>query len=98
MIAYMALIGLFAGGVKATIHRNEKTTLLDVIAAAFASAIAGGCVGSALLYVWPERDLVILPLSGVGGWIGVALLDWASGVAMRIAKQKVDDNTPPKGQ
>jgi hypothetical protein len=87
---WMVALGLVAGGVKATIHRNPQTKWLDIVAAAFGSALSSYITGSVLLYYWgPERLLVILPICGVAGWIGVALLDLWGAYAWGIAQTKL---------
>jgi hypothetical protein len=83
LLSLFALIAFIGGGVKAVIHRNERTGLKDVIAAAVASSLSGFGVGSALLYAWgPDKVLLIFPIVAVSGWIGMVLLDFAAGYAM----------------
>jgi hypothetical protein len=91
-LGFCALFALVAGGVKAMAHRQPGSSWRDWLVAAAASSVTGFCVGALLLYIWPEgRELLILPLVGLAGWIGVALLDWASGVALTLLKRKINE-------
>jgi ammonia channel protein AmtB len=92
---WMAVLGFVAGGVKATMHRSEKTTRKDVVVAAVGSALVATLAGFALQYLWGrDRMLLIFPICGVAGWMGVALLDLFGDYAMRRLKAKFggDDN------
>lgn len=99
LLGLFALIAFIGGGVKAVMHRNERTTWKDVAAAAAASGLTGFAVGSWLLYAWgADKVLLILPIVSVSGWIGVVLLDFAASYAMgRIGQwqQRQDDRKPP---
>jgi hypothetical protein len=90
-LALCAVVAFFAGGAKAVIHRNGPLNWRDMLAGAVASTISGTGIGCALLYLWPnDHELVILPLTSVAAWIGVALLDFAGTIALRAGKQEAD--------
>lgn len=90
-LAWCALIAFIGGTAKAIIHRTEKTSKLDVLAAGIASSVAGTLMGSALLYLWgPDKVGIIFPAAGLAGWIGASLLDIASGYAMGRLKTEID--------
>src|SRR4051794_6711798 len=89
LLAFCALLGFFAGGVKAILHRSPLTTWKDVLAGAIASAISSFVVGSMALYaLGPEKVLLVMPIAGVGGWLGASLLDYLASWAFAIVKER----------
>lgn len=97
-LALMALVGFFAGMSRAILGRNDQTRWYDVLAAAAISAIVSSGIGAAGLYYWgPDRILLIFPLCGVGGWMGIVLMDIAGGFALRLIAEKLPrvDERPP---
>ena len=89
LLAFCALLGFFAGGVKAVLHRTPTTSWKDVLAGAIASAISSFVVGCVGLYMLGEgKVLLVLPIAGVGGWLGAALLDYLASWALAIVKEK----------
>jgi hypothetical protein len=96
---WMAALGLAAGGVKATLHRNPQTTWLSIVAAAIGSSVASMITGFALLYAWgPEKLELILALCGIAGWIGVALLDMAAEWCMGRLRSRFGGDDEAGGQ
>lgn len=88
-LAFCALIGFFAGGAKALAHRKPDSTWRDLLAGCVSSALSSFIVGSAALYaLGPEKVLLVLPIAGVGGWLGAALLDYLAGWAMTIVEKR----------
>jgi uncharacterized membrane protein YfcA len=91
LLAVFALVAFVGGGVKAFIHRAEKTTWGDVVAAGVASAVAGSAIGSLLMYLWgPDKIYLIFPCVALSGWIGMVLLDFASDYAMGRVKSTLE--------
>lgn len=90
-LAICAIVAFIGGGAKAVLKRNEQTTKKDVVCAALVSSLTGFLVGCLCLYAWgPDHFYLILPLVGVSGWVGVALMDYAGEVAMAVIKRKFD--------
>lgn len=88
-LAFCALIGFFAGGAKALAHRKPDTSWKDVLAGCISSGLSAFIVGCAALYVLGEsKVLLVLPIAGVGGWLGAALLDYLAGWALSIVKER----------
>lgn len=88
-LAFCALIGFFAGGAKALLHRNPDTSWKDVLAGCVSSALSSFVVGSVALYALGEsKVLLVMPIAGVGGWLGAALLDYLASWALALVKEK----------
>jgi hypothetical protein len=91
------VLAFFTGGCRAVIGRNERTRWYDIVAAAIISAISGLSVGAVCLYyLGAERRYLIMAICSVSGWCGVALMDVAGSVAMKIVRHRADSLWPPE--
>jgi hypothetical protein len=89
-LAYCAVLGFFAGSAKAILHRNPKTTWKDILAGAVASSISALVVGSLALHaLGSSKILLIMPIAGVAGWLGAALLDYLAAWAFGRVKREI---------
>jgi hypothetical protein len=98
-LAMCALIAFFAGGVKTAMGKNPTPSSKDIAVGACASALSGTLVAMTCLYLWgAERQMLIGAISGLAGWIGPVLLDWAGSVALTVIKERWGNDRGGQGK
>lgn len=77
---------------------NLTGRVRDVVTSALASAVAGflgGCL--CINYMGMDKPFLILPIVGITGWIGSAILDLAANFAFRQVQNRLDQQSRDAG-
>ena len=91
---FCALVGFFAGGVRATV-RDSQRPMRDVLIQAVSSAFVAFLVAEGMFAAGQATDshMVVL-VSGLAAWIGTAVLDrLASLVMSKVFQSPADSST-----
>lgn len=99
-LSFCALLAFVAGGIRAMGQTRTTVTgrVRDVVTSALASAVAGflgGCL--CINYMGMEKPFLVLPIVGITGWIGSAILDLAANFAFRQVQSRLDQQSRDAG-
>lgn len=96
LLLFFALVGLFAGGVRAAQRVAPRPVLRDVVTQAAGGALTAFVAGCACLWWWDTTRMYLsIMIAGIAGWIGTLLLDKAAVVLELWAAQRLPAPAQP---
>jgi hypothetical protein len=92
LLLLFAIVGIFAGGVRAAQRTTPHPALYDVLSQAAGGGLSAFCAGAVCLGYWgPDRLYVELVVAVLAGWLGTVLIDMAAQAALRAANQRIEN-------
>lgn len=90
VLLLFALVGLFAGAVRAAQRPAPRPAMRDVCNQACGGCLTSFLAGATLLNFWgTEHPYLALVIAGVAGWVGTVLLDRAGQILVSEADRRL---------